>query len=152
VRKAIHILLAVIVVVLAFAFTPRANASELLPTTVGLHLVSHHFDAPAPGSPAWNNSNPGIYAKWSNGLTVGTLENSNRTNTTYVGWTFETPEVHRVSLALTAGLSTGYRQPFMVAASAAVALTDQARARVTWLPKAHAKASNALHLSAEWSF
>lgn len=151
-RKAIHILLAVIVVVVAFAFAPRVNASELLPSTVGLHLVSHHFDAPSPGHAAWNNTNPGIYAKWSNGLTVGTLKNSNHTNSTYVAWTFETPEVRRVSLALTAGLTTGYTQPFMVAASAAVSVTEQARVRLTWLPKAHSKASNALHLSAEWSF
>lgn len=78
-----------------------------LPDVVGLHLVSVHSDSgkAAAGSRGWNNANPGIYARWDNGFTLGGYRNSLFRDSYYAGWTF-TDRADR--FALTAGVVTGY--------------------------------------------
>lgn len=107
-KTAINLLLAAIVLVLAFTFTPKAKASELLPSTVGLHLVSHHMHTPPEGQPGFNNANHGIYARWDNGITAGTLVNSLNRRSNYLAWTGERQITPRISVAITAGAISGY--------------------------------------------
>lgn len=80
---------------------------DLLPSVVGVHVFSYHIQKG--GSPdgrgQWNNHNPGIYARWDNGLTVGTYENSIYRRTTYLGWTLH-DDADR--FAVTIGVMTGY--------------------------------------------
>lgn len=90
----------------AHAQTTAAEARHpLAPTTVGLHLGSHHLGDQARD---WNNANHGVYARWGNGLTVGTLRNSLNRQGTYVAWTWKRPVHERVSVAITAGITSGY--------------------------------------------
>ena len=66
-------------------YNPPAN--PWLPITVGLHLVSHHLDVqtmPNGQAMRWNNQNAGVYARWANGLTIGTLRNSVNNQSIYV--------------------------------------------------------------------
>jgi hypothetical protein len=83
----------------------QTTAHPLAPTTVGLHLGSHHLGDKAQ---QWNNANHGVYARWGNGLTLGTLRNSLNRQGTYVAWTWERPVHERVSVAITAGVTSGY--------------------------------------------
>jgi hypothetical protein len=72
--------------------------------TVGLHLVSGHTQG------GLNNTNPGIYARFDSGLTVGAYRNSFRRNSVYLGYTVETSPTDRLSVAVTAGAITGYQR------------------------------------------
>jgi len=129
------------------------SAQAITPEVVGLHIGSHHF-TPAPKHiGTWNDNNPGVYARWSNGVTVGTLRNSERRQSVYVGKVFETPRWHSLGADVTVGGITGYAR----AVSPLLALSGSRKAgnttaRLSYLPKAHPKASAALHLSTEWSF
>ncbi len=149
-RKAINLLLAVIVVVLAFAFTPRVNASELLPTTVGLHLVSAHSNQ----AQDWREVNPGVYLRWSNGATVGTYLNSVNRQSVYLGWTGDWPIASRASVGLTLGAITGYSRSVLplVVPSLRVGITERASVRTAIVINPRPGSAHALHLSAEWSF
>ena len=138
----------------AHAQTTGTNAEArhpLAPAAIGLHIGSHHFDARQTG--AWNDINPGIYARWASGVVVGTLRNSERRQSVYVGKVFETPRWHSLGADVTVGGITGYAR----AVSPLLALSGSLKAgnttaRLSYLPKAHPKASAALHLSTEWSF
>lgn len=100
------ILMAVIAVGLWGAVTERCHA-EITPAVVGVHVGSKHMDSGsgADGSLGWNNSNPGVYARWGNGFTVGHYENSLRRPSTYAGWTFDMLDGY---VGLTVGVATGY--------------------------------------------
>jgi hypothetical protein len=89
----------------ALAFTAQAQS---LPTVVGVHLVSYHVEkggSSDPGDMGWNNKNPGLYARWGNGLTIGAYRNSLYRNSAYLGWTFS-DAIDR--FAITLGAVSGY--------------------------------------------
>jgi hypothetical protein len=89
----------------ALAFSAQAQS---LPTVVGVHLVSYHAEkggSSDPGDQGWNNKNPGLYARWGNGLTVGAYRNSLYRNSAYLGWTFS-DSIDR--FAITLGAVSGY--------------------------------------------
>lgn len=129
-------------------------AHAFTPEVVGLHLVSHHFSAAQKGRPAWNDNNPGVYARWSNGFTLGTFYNSERRQSVYAGQTWETPRWCGLAASVTAGAVTGYARPVspLLAASASVVLVKGTALRVTLLPRAHPRGSAAAHLSVERLF
>lgn len=108
-RVAIAITLAAAMATGSAQATDAPAAPALLPTTVGLHLQSVHL---GDQGRAWNNANRGLYARWSNGLTVGAVRNSLDRTGVYVGWTGERTLGHvaglPVSAAITLGASTGY--------------------------------------------
>lgn len=79
------------------------------PAVMGLHLGSKHLTASdAPGSRGWNETNPGVYARWANGVTVGAYQNSLFRTSVYAGWTWETGQRHGLSAAVTVGAVSGY--------------------------------------------
>jgi hypothetical protein len=92
---------------LLFGLCCAAHADPL-PTVVGLHLVSYHAEkggSSSSGDRGWNNRNPGVYAMWGNGATVGTFKNSLYRQSTYLGWTISDSS----NLAsLTLGVISGY--------------------------------------------
>lgn len=109
-----------IIIALAIcAFFSNAKAEGIpKPTVIGAHLYSYHFDNKAydtvivdgnttttAHNSGYNNRNPGLYARWSNGVTVGTYYNSNKNQSYYVGKTF-TDDADRFSVTL--GLVSGY--------------------------------------------
>lgn len=106
--------LAALAVGLLALSSAHAEDSQLLPTTVGVHLGSKHLEraVQAPGSRGWNDATQGVYAIWANGLTLGYVpRNSLFQPTTYAGWT--TPELNRplglpIDLSATLGVATGY--------------------------------------------
>lgn len=130
-----------------------SHATAQTPEVIGLHIASHHLSTAPAYVGEWNDNNPGVYARWSNGFTAGTLRNSERRQSAYVGWTFEHPLTRGVTAAITVGGITGYSDPVspLVAVSASTSLTDRLAARVSWLPKARYDGSHAFHLSVEWS-
>jgi hypothetical protein len=136
----------------AHAQTPNAeDRHPLAPSAIGLHIGSHHLEARQTGT--WNDINPGIYARWSSGLVMGTLRNSERRQSVYAGWTWETPRWHGLGADVTVGGITGYARtvsPLLALSGSLKA--GNTTARISYLPKAHPKASAALHLSTEWSF
>ena len=106
--RVVHLLLAAILAILALMFTPKANAFDLKPTVVGLHIASYHIQNTPPGQPGFNNDNHGLYLKWTNGLTIGTLMNSVNRRGNYIAQTFEKVVSEHVSIAITAGVIRGY--------------------------------------------
>ena len=139
---------------LSFSAQAAEPRSAWAPTHVGLHIGSHHLSAAPTGSPAWNDRNPGVYARWASGLVVGTLYNSERRQSAYAAYMLESPRWHGLSVAVMAGAITGYAKPIqpLAAVSAALDLADHATVRLSYLPKSHPKSSAVLHLSAEWRF
>lgn len=123
------------------------------PEVIGVHLGTWH-SKPAPKRVGeWSDFNPGIYARWSNGFTAGTLRNSERRQSVYAGWTWEGPRHWTVRPALTVGAITGYTSDVspLAALSAAAQITRRTAARLAWLPKAEDGGAHGIHLSLEWS-
>lgn len=144
-----HLVIAAAVAALSFA----AHADTFAPASVGVHLGSWHSNKDAQGR-SYNGVNPGLYARWDNGATVGSYYNSERRMTAYAGWTFETPQWHRLTAAVTAGGIVGYKKGPMIFAipSAAVHVTERTAVRVSFVPKMEKDGAAAIHLSAEHRF
>ena len=68
--------------------------------TLGLHIGSQHFPAQQ-----YNNFNPGAYYIHDNGATVGTYYNSERRQSVYAGWTWDSGPWR-----LQVGAITGYER------------------------------------------
>jgi hypothetical protein len=83
----------------------QTTAHSLAPTTVGLHLHSVHLGNKKMN---WNDANRGAYARWGNGLTLGTLRNSVARQSHYAAWSLERPLTSRLSAGLTLGVISGY--------------------------------------------
>jgi hypothetical protein len=124
--------------------------SALLPATVGLHLRSWHGHDPAG---RWNNTNPGVYARWGNGATVGAYHNSQRRTSAYVGWTGDWPLTERISAGVTVGLISGYDRHVlpMAVPSVRVALGERTSLRTSLALNPRKSGASALHLSIEWA-
>lgn len=112
-----------------------------MPTAVGLHLYTAHSDH------RLNNTNPGVYARWKNGLTIGTLTNSINRQSSYVAWTLADKTD---TVELTVGGITGYLKPVtpLVVPSVKVGITEHWAARLSLL-KAPGNPA-AVHLSVEY--
>ena len=108
-KRSAALMLGTVAVAFVAGLATGARAGELpsplIPTTVGLHLHSVHLGDQAR---TWNNANRGAYLRWGNGLTVGTLRNSLGRQGTYVAWTLDHPLTERLTLSLTAGVTSGY--------------------------------------------
>lgn len=65
---------------LAFVFA-TIGSTAVAQAIIGVHVATAHF------APGYNDSNPGLYARLANGLTIGTYYNSERRTSTYVGIT-----------------------------------------------------------------
>lgn len=88
---------------LVAAFFVGSVRAQALPTVIGVHTVSVHMERGE--GRGWNNSNPGVYMRWDNGLTVGTYRNSLYKQSAYLGWTL----VDKTdTLAVTLGVVSGY--------------------------------------------
>jgi hypothetical protein len=137
---------------LALALLLSASAHA---QTVGIHTVSVHENE------GYNNVNPGLYLRLDNGVTLGTLRNSESRQSVYVGYTAETPAWHALRAAVTVGGITGYRAaPVMplVVPSVAYEFAPTFRVRLGYIPRPPVKnSSSALSLmfemdwSKEWS-
>lgn len=68
--------------------------------TLGVHIGSQHFPAQH-----YNNFNPGAYYIHDNGATVGTYYNSERRQSVYAGWTWDSGPWR-----LQVGAITGYER------------------------------------------
>jgi hypothetical protein len=136
--------------VLATLLASQAHATQ--PTHIGLHIGSHHLTRAPAYVGEWNDANPGVYARWASGFTLGTLLNSERRQSTYAGFTLEGNTLAGYTPAVTVGLITGYTKPVgpLLALSVSRPITDSFSARLSWLPKARVDGSHALHLSIEW--
>lgn len=86
-----------IIFALLLSFSAVAGAQ-----TIGLHTVSAHEHS------GMNNTNPGLYVRFDNGLTAGFYRNSYREQSAYLAWTVESAQWHNLSAAITAGGVSGY--------------------------------------------
>jgi len=75
-------------------------------TTVGIHLISHHF----PQRDYQHNVNPGVYVRTENGFTAGVYRNTLNRTSVYAGLTLERSLTDSISVAITGGAITGYRK------------------------------------------
>ena len=103
--------------------------------TLGLHIGSKHFPAQQ-----YNNANPGAYYIHDNGATVGTYYNSERRQSVYAGWTWDSGPWR-----LQVGAITGYERSAvlpMVVPSVALGYGF----RLTVLPKVERNGSSVVHL------
>lgn len=129
----------------------RADGQHALPAPqrLGLHLASWH------SAPGFEARNPGVYAVWANGATLGTYHNSERAQSVYAGWTWRSAELlPRTHAALTAGVVTGYlARPVMplLVPSLGVRVAERTTVRLTWLPRVEKAGAHALHLSLEFA-
>ncbi len=119
-----------IALILALALSGLAHAG-----TLGLHIGSHHFPAQD-----YNNFNPGAYYIHDNGATVGTYYNSERRQSVYAGWTWDSGPWR-----LQVGAITGYeRAKVLPVVMPSVALGHGFRLVV--LPKVERSGSSVIHL------
>lgn len=129
----------------AFAALSFAATAAPSPTTIGLHLGTAH------SQPGLCDANPGLYVVRPDGITAGVYRNSECRLSAYAGHTWRTSG--RLSFGLTAGLVTGYRArtvgPLLVP-SAALAISNDAAVRLTYLPRAEKGGASGLHLSLEY--
>ena len=122
-----------IVLILALALSGMAHAG-----TLGLHLGSKHFPARS-----FNDANPGMYYIHDNGATVGTYYNSERRQSVYAGWTWDSGPWR-----LQVGAITGYeRRDVLPMIVPSVALGYGFRLVV--LPKIERGGSTVIHLMYE---
>jgi hypothetical protein len=136
------------------AYTPFAAFAQglSLPTTVGIHLGTKH------SASGFNNTNPGVYAHWSNGATVGVYYNSERATSFYAGYLWQTAPITSLEIkgGLMVGAVTGYQAykltPLLVPSLSASIPASQWRARLTYVPKFEKGGAHAGHLSIERSF
>ena len=122
-----------IALILALALAGAANAG-----TLGLHIGSQHFPAQQ-----YNNANPGAYYIHDNGATVGTYYNSERRQSVYAGWTWDSGPWR-----LQVGAITGYERSAvlpMIVPSVALGYGF----RLTVLPKVERNGSSVIHLMYE---
>lgn len=141
-----------VIALLLLATACSARGQITAPDVIGVHIGSHHVNKAPAHIGSWNDRNPGLYAYWNNGLTVGSFYNSERRQSFYIGHTEFGQPIGRVIPSITLGVITGYeRSPApLLTAGASVPVTDSTRMRVSWLPKAGRHGSHALHLSFEW--
>ncbi len=119
-----------IALILALALSGLAHAG-----TLGLHIGSRHFPAQD-----YNNFNPGAYYIHDNGATVGTYYNSERRQSVYAGWTWDSGPWR-----LQVGAITGYeRAKVLPVVMPSVALGHGFRLVV--LPKVERSGSSVIHL------
>lgn len=111
--------------------------SVALPATFGVHIGSQHLPARD-----YNNLNPGAYYIADNGATVGTYFNSERRQSVYAGWTFESGP-WRVQV----GAITGYQGRVLPMVAPSVSVGHGFR--LTVLPKIEKTGSAVLHLTWE---
>lgn len=86
---------------LAGVLTP-AFADDLVVERVGVHLTSWH------SKPGYNNTNPGMYVRLSNGLVMGAYRNSLEKTSAYIGAHFDAALSEHVNAGLTVGVVNGY--------------------------------------------
>ena len=116
-------------------------------TSIGIHIGSQHDKA------GFNNFNPGVYVNH-NGYTLGTYYNSERKQSYYAGYTFESaPFYGSLRGALTVGGITGYGRPMFLAVPSISASNPVlgGRTRLSLAVKTNRDGANALHLSQEWA-
>ena len=102
--------------------------------TLGLHIGSQHFPAQE-----YNNFNPGAYYIHDNGATVGTYYNSERRQSVYAGWTWDSGPWR-----LQVGAITGYeRAKVLPVVMPSVALGHGFR--LVMLPKVERNGSSVIH-------
>jgi hypothetical protein len=139
---------AFVIALSALLFAPVAAQAQ---TTVGLHLVSHHF----PERPGQRNFNPGVYVRTADGWTAGYYRNTLGRNSVYAGYTLEHSFTSYLSVGVTAGAVTGYRlndDGYGVAKSALTPMLAPSvkvgPARLSFIPGIGVSAS-VVHLSVE---
>ena len=138
--------------------TIAAEPSPYAPSTIGLHIATKH------NQPGYNSANPGLYAKWDSGLTVGFYRNSESNRfgnptkiSTYVGYTAELPAFdlgsYDLRIGATVGVITGYGNRRLTPLLApSVAISKGANAlRLTVIPSFRDSAAG-IHLSIEHHF
>ena len=106
--------------------------------TLGVHIGSQHFPAQQ-----YNNFNPGAYYIHDNGATVGTYYNSERRQSVYAGWTWDSGPWR-----LQVGAITGYERRAvlpLIAPSVAVGYGF----RLVVLPKVERNGSSVIHFMYE---
>jgi hypothetical protein len=121
-----------------FDFVSSVLAKGLV---VGVHLASMHSEPTYPcdvdvtGRCHYNNTNPGLYVRFSSGFTAGVYDNSYHDVSAYAGWTWQTADER---FAVTAGGAVGYRRmPVMpvIIPSMRIPLDDHWSARLSVVPK-----------------
>lgn len=112
-----------------------------LPEVIGAHTVTWHSRA------GFCNVNPGAYAIWGNGATLGAYRNSECHNSLYAGHTWH-KDAGPWRLALTGGGVTGYsayKVTPMLLPSAAIGPV-----RLFYIPRLRKSGAHAFHLAVEW--
>ena len=92
------------------------SCGQVRAETYGLHIASVHSTSGPDAGSRWNNFNPGLYVRTSDGLQVGAYRNSNPDTpanhghlvTGYVGRTW-TRETSFGDVSVMAGAAVGYR-------------------------------------------
>ena len=123
-----------IALILALALAGMAHAG-----TLGLHIGSQHYPARD-----FNNANPGAYYISDDGWAVGTYYNSERRQSVYAGWTWDSGP-WRIQVGAITGYARSNVLP-MVAPSVALGYGF----RLTVLPKIERGGSTVVHLMYEF--
>jgi hypothetical protein len=142
-----------IVAAAAAGLIGAAHADLPMPASIGVHVATAHFTSGEEqmGPRGWNSVNPGVYARWGNGVTVGGFRNSEYRTSFYAGWTLADKSD---TLALIVGGVTGYdRSPVLplVVPSVRIGLGNTGiSARLSLLLPPNPKRTGAIHLSLEY--
>jgi hypothetical protein len=125
--------------------TQDASAGDWERPRIGIHVGSRHEPVRRPNGQKFNNSNPGVYLRWDNGVTVGGYRNSEYRTSVYAGWTWASSAC---GPAVTFGVITGYAKGTIPLIVPSLCVLDHVR--LSFIPKIEPKGSNVLHLSLEF--
>ena len=122
-----------------------ASAADWERPRIGIHVASRHEPVRRANGQKFNNSNPGVYLRWDNGVTAGSYRNSEYRTSVYGGWTWAGSAC---GPAVTFGVITGYAKGTIPLIVPSLCVLDHVR--VSFIPKIEPKGSNVLHLSLEF--
>lgn len=140
---------------------PAPAQAQYAPTTIGMHMFSvHTHKVDVIAQKDWNNLNPGMYAKWDNGLVIGGYYNSIRRTSFYVGYAYPLTDNFDVVVGAITGYygdvptgTYGTRKVLpLIVPSYHFRLTDDVVGRVHFIPKTGKYAAAAFHFSIEKRF
>lgn len=112
---------------------------------IGIHIGTAHVDPDMP----LNDFNPGVYAVFDNGVTVGTYYNSIRKQTVYAGYTAKYKQ-----FSLMVGGATGYNYKVvpMIVPSVVLPLAEDFNLRIAYIPKMKITGAHVVHFTVEKTF
>lgn len=146
--------IAIAIATLCLSANAEGTQNSFAPDSIGVHIGSVHSSKIDPvANKPWNNSNPGVYARWDN-IVVGTYYNSIRKQSLYAGYVYQVTDNIDVVIGAVSGYNgPGYRaKPVMpmVIPSVHFKVWENTSVRINIAPGVGKGSATAINFALEW--